>query len=771
MTKIETKSQVIRTASLASVAAVAAMMSAGTGAVEVTTSAPTSLDKFTPVSFVNDSHKEQSLPPSLPKAKSPRKLIDTLRDAASPSEITSAYLIVLPTAKQSRERRSNVMAAREEALKLGRSLLQNINADAGVIRSIKVTTGALDVIYVEGLNAQQVSALKRDPRVASVDPLAEFMVDGLDASPQNWGADRIDQINLPLDSSHNYSGASNVSVYILDSGVDAAHPEFGGRVVEAVNFSSETTQTCDNHGTYSASFAAGATRGVVRNAPIHDIKVSPCTGGGTNFDLIAGINHVVNTRTGPSVINISLSFDNPVSNVNTAVVNAVNAGVAVVTSAGNKYGLACIRSPNMVPEILTVGATRANDSRPDFSNRGACVDLHAPGELVNGAQFGGGYGTVTGTSEASPAVAGIVAAIWAENPAMTAAQAMQATVNAATPDILTNIPAGTPNLLAHYQPAGQSGSGGSTSGGGGTGSGNTPPIAFPKVNWSYVFSGRPGVTLDALQSSDPDGHLPLTYQWTQTLGPPVSLSNPNSPSPTFTAPVVTSNLNLNFDLVVTDSLGLQSAQQALVAVVVTPDACTPYDEQRLLSEFPILTGGPNSTSTIKINQAKVEATLTQWLASTQASNAMVSGAVLTATLADLGNGATPGNLPGATILGAALHSVSLTQNGFVIGNQSSVTGSFWDGTPIATDRWYRLATNLRPIHNGGGMNNDCTDASIVFRLPRSSGPRPLQVTNRPIDIWDGKSGTTHSVSIRTFTLPAVNQKMLPREVIVRERPQ
>ena len=761
MTMTNAKSALFQTVNVASVTAIAAMMVAGSqvGAADSQITDEPQSARQSDIKFANGRQRQQSLQRPSPEARMPRTQTTAQRRASAAMVAAGAHLIVLPTRKLGREVRPDVAAARAQALKTGRALLETVNADATVISTIKVTTGALDVIYVAGLDAQQVSALQRDPRIASVDAVVEFAVDGIDTNTQNWGADRIDQVNLPLDTTHQYSDAADVDVYILDSGVDAAHQEFGGRVIEAVNFTGEAAQTCDNHGTYSASFAAGSTRGIARNAPIHDVKVATCTGGGTNFDLIAGINHVVNTRTGPAVINISLSFNASVANVNNAVVNAVNAGVAVVTSSGNNSGLACIRSPNMVSEILTVGATRANDSRPAFSNRGWCVDLHAPGELVNGAQVGGGYGTVSGTSESAPAVAGIVAAIWSENPGMTAAQAMQATVDAATPDILTNIPSGTPNRLAHYRP------------GSGTSAGNTPPIAFPKVNWSYVFSGRGGVILDAAQSSDPDGHLPLTYQWTQTLGPPVVLSNPNSPTPTFTAPVVTSNQNLNFDLVVTDALGLQSAQQALVAVVVTPDACTPYNEQRLLAEFPILTGGPNSSSTVRINQAKVEATLTQWLATTQSSNPVVSGAILTATLADLGNGTLPSNLPGSAIPGAALHSASLTQNGFVIGNQSGPAASFWDGTPIAMDRWYRLSTNLRPVHNAGGMSNDCTDASIVFRVPKSSGPRPPRVTARPVDIWDGKSGTTRSVPIRTFSLPANNTGAVAKDVNVTQRPQ
>lgn len=657
----------------------------------------------------------------------------TKRIQEAEQQTPSGHLIILSDRARIPSGRGKVAQAERRVRIIAARLLQYIQAGPAVSQSLKITTGGLNVIFVDGLSEQQVSKLSNSRLVSGVEAAVAMDLDGTDTNPQNWGSDRIDQINLPLDGSHDYTDASSIHIYVLDSGVDATHPEFGGRVIETRNFTSDSVQACDNHGTYSASFAAGATRGISRGAAIHDLKVATCAGSGSQFEVISAINHVLNTRTGPSVMNMSFSFDAQINSLNNLVRSAINQGVVAVTSSGNKYGLACIRSPNMVTEMLTVGASAVNDSRPSFSNRGGCVDVHAPGVNVNGARNGGSYGPSNGTSFSSPMVAGIAASIWSDQPGLSAAQVMQQVVDRATPGILSNIPGGTPNRLAHYKK-----------------SINQPPVPAVGVNWSYVYSGRPGVQLDGTQSSDPDNHTPLTYNWSQTLGPAVALSDPTSPTPTFTAPAVNTPTNLNFTLTATDSLGLSSTQLALVSVVVTPDACTPYDQARMLSEFPILSTGQNGSGSVVMDKSKVEATLTQYVSDAQATNALVSGATLNASLKDRGAGALPANAA-TPVADAPLHTASVTPNGFAVGNSNGPANGFWMGAPLKPNRWYEFLTTFRPIHNGGGMHNLCNSRNLVFRLPTVQNSQTIQ-PNRPLEIYDMKNGTTQTISIPAFSL-------------------
>ncbi len=653
------------------------------------------------------------------------------------------HILVLSKNVRFPKGRGRQRTADAQALRLARELLGRVGASQRSLRSIRASTGVVNVVQVKGLTGQQVEALKRDSRIDDVEKEVAPTLDSPDTNPQNWGSDRIDQVNLPLDSSHEYVGASGIHIYILDTGVDASHAEFGGRVIETMNFTNETAQACDNHGTYSASFAAGATRGIARSAQIHDLKVATCAGFGSQFEVIAGINHVLNTKTGRAVINLSVSFPGTIGSLNNAAVDAVNQGVVFVTSSGNNYGLACIRSPNMVMDILTVGASAINDQRATFSNRGNCVDLHAPGVNVNGARNGGSYGPANGTSFSAPMVAGIAASIWSEQPSLSAAQVIQEVNSRATVGVLGNIPGGTANKLAHYKP--------------GNVQANQPPTAIPGVNWSYVYSGRPGVQLDASQSSDPDNHTPLSYQWTQTLGPAVTLSNPSSATPTFTAPTVSTPTNLNFTLQATDSLGAVSQGTSLVSVVIVPDACTPYSDQaKLLDEFPLVTQGVNASSSVLMNRAKVEATLQQYVSDAQSQNAQVSGATLIASLKDRGNGATPAStqLP---VAGAPLGSASINQGQFTVGVGGNSTPTFWQTAPVKLDRWYSFSTNLRPIHNGGGMNNDCTGTSLIFRVPRQNNASPM-TKYRPVEIYNAKTGQITTISIRNFSMPPIQHK-------------
>ncbi|GII66265.1 hypothetical protein Skr01_63500 [Sphaerisporangium krabiense] len=295
--------------------------------------------------------------------------------------------------------------------------------------------------------------LAADPAVAYVEPDRVVTI----ASPApSWGLDRIDQRALPLDGEYRYPGlASPVRIYILDTGIRFSHRDFGGRAVSGPDFvdSDNDSGDCQGHGTFVAGVAGGTAYGVAKNASLVGVRVMNCYGSGRWANVIAALDWVVGDhRPGvPAVLNLSLS-SGKVQAANDAVAAAVADGVVVAAAAGNDNGQdACLRSPASTPEAISVGATQRDDSRSGFSNIGPCLDVFAPGGAIvsdwhtdDTARTGG-----SGTSYASPHVAGAAALYLAANPTATPGQVQDAIVRNATPGVVTNAGAGSPNRLLY----------------------------------------------------------------------------------------------------------------------------------------------------------------------------------------------------------------------------------------------------------------------------------------------------------------------------------
>ena len=305
--------------------------------------------------------------------------------------------------------------------------------------------------------SSQLKELLNDPSIEYIEQDQYIFLEPsfsvkVNQSNATWGLDRIDQRSLPLNSSYNYSfDGTGTNVYIIDSGINIAHNEFGNRARNGANFSSESSSNdCNGHGTHVAGTVGGSQYGVAKNVNLVSVKVFGCNGTGSTSSIISALDWVINDASGPSVINMSLGGSVSQA-LNQAVSDAYNEGLPVVVAAGNDGTSACTSSPASAVEAITVGATTSADSRSSFSNYGSCVDIFAPGTSITSAAHNSNSGTRTldGTSMAAPHVAGVVALLLDENPARTPAQISTLLNSNSTKGKLSNLLTGSPNRLLY----------------------------------------------------------------------------------------------------------------------------------------------------------------------------------------------------------------------------------------------------------------------------------------------------------------------------------
>ena len=349
--------------------------------------------------------------------------------------------------------------------------LLGVNDLTTAIRTLLSGIGGGDVLFtyqhaLTGMTVQltdlQASLLGILPGVLAIEP--DRTVAAI-ATQNNatWGLDRVDQPLLPLDNRYQYpnSGGQDVTVYVVDTGLRSTHSDFTGRVSPGRNFVSSggflfgggsvdpaDTEDCNGHGTHVAGTAVGTTWGVAKQANIAPVRVLGCNGSGSNSGVIAGVDWVAGNHRKPAVANMSLGGTNSTA-LDTAVRNAVNAGVTMVVAAGNDNVNACNGSPNRVAEALTVGATTREDRRSSFSNYGACVDLFAPGSDITSAWYQSDTQTASlnGTSMAAPHAAGAAALYLAANPSASPSAVNLALVNDAVTGVIGNAGSQSPNRL------------------------------------------------------------------------------------------------------------------------------------------------------------------------------------------------------------------------------------------------------------------------------------------------------------------------------------
>ncbi|MER7889032.1 S8 family serine peptidase [Micromonospora sp. NPDC094482] len=334
------------------------------------------------------------------------------------------------------------------------------NADRLVGRhggAVARTYGAALRGFEVRVGAKAAARIAADPAVAYVEQNHTVSIAGTQTNPPSWGLDRIDQRNLPLNSSYTYPNtASNVRAYVIDTGVLYGHNDFGGRAVSGFDaVDGGSADDCNGHGTHVAGTVGGSAYGVAKGVQIVGVRVLNCQGSGTNAQVVAGIDWVTANAVKPAVANMSLG-GSANSSIDTAVTNSINSGVTYAVAAGNGNALgvrqnACNYSPARVPSAITVGATQNNDAAASFSNFGTCVDILAPGVNITSAWYTGtgATNTISGTSMASPHVAGAAALVLSANPSWSPQQVRDNLVTNSTPNVVTNVGTGTPNQLLY----------------------------------------------------------------------------------------------------------------------------------------------------------------------------------------------------------------------------------------------------------------------------------------------------------------------------------
>ena len=357
-----------------------------------------------------------------------------------PNRIVNHYIVVLDEDATGPDADFGAAAARA----------QEVVARTPAGRLTNVYAYALSGFSAE-MTEEEAVALSRDPDVKFVEEDSEVHAIATQSNAP-WGLDRTDQRDRPLSGTYSYtSTGSGVNAYIIDTGIRRTHTQFGGRAFAAFDAFGGSTNDCNGHGTHVAGTVGGSTYGIAKSVRLYAVRVLNCSGSGSTSGVIAGVDWVTRNHVKPAVANMSLG-GGASSSLDTAVRNSIAAGVTYAVAAGNSNVNASNSSPARVGEAITVGSTTSTDARSSFSNYGSIVDIFAPGSSITSAWSTSDTATrtISGTSMATPHVAGVAARYLQGNPGASPATVRNAIVNAATTGRISGLPTGTSNRLLFW---------------------------------------------------------------------------------------------------------------------------------------------------------------------------------------------------------------------------------------------------------------------------------------------------------------------------------
>ena len=306
--------------------------------------------------------------------------------------------------------------------------------------------------FAATLDAAQVRELRASARVAYVEPdrvVTTMATQNMDGNGDPWGLDRIDQTSRMLSRTYSYADTARgagVTAYIIDTGLQATHPDFGGRAANVYDAFGGNGNDCNGHGTHVAGTIGGNTWGVAKGVQLRGVRVLGCTGSGSTSGIIAALNWLRANAQRPAVANMSLGGGRSTT-LNNAANNLANSGVFLAVAAGNENQNACNVSPASASAAYTTAASDRTDLKASFSNWGSCVDGWAPGVSIKSSWLSSGTRTISGTSMATPHVAG-VGALYKSTYGDASSATVASWINTnATAGVIRSNPSGTPNRL------------------------------------------------------------------------------------------------------------------------------------------------------------------------------------------------------------------------------------------------------------------------------------------------------------------------------------
>lgn len=353
--------------------------------------------------------------------------------------------------------------------------LQSVGHHGGIADSFHIANGLSG--YFGHFLDSTIDLIRRHPAVKFVEKDSTVHASEFDTQKgAPWGLARVSHREpLSLNSFNQYlydsEGGSGVTAYIIDTGININHEEFGGRAEWGSTIPAGDADVDGNgHGTHCAGTIGSTSYGVAKDAKLVAVKVLRSNGSGSMSDVVKGVefaakSHQEEVKAGKkgfkgSAANMSLGGGKSTA-LDLAVNAAVKAGLNFAVAAGNENQDACNTSPAAAENAITVGASTISDARAYFSNYGKCVDIFAPGLNILSTYIGSTSATATlsGTSMASPHICGLLSYFISLQPsadsefftaadAVTPAQLKKNLIKFASPDKLSDIPEDTPNLLA-----------------------------------------------------------------------------------------------------------------------------------------------------------------------------------------------------------------------------------------------------------------------------------------------------------------------------------